>query len=79
MEENNGLVGSRQDGRRFSLREDLTDDSSSFLDYRPYVMFLAGRFLGTLATNSQSVVIAWEVYGVARRTMPMAQASSWSA
>ena len=54
---------------------DSTDDSSSLLSRRPYVLFLAGRFLGTLATGSQSVVIAWEVYEVARRTMSVAEAA----
>ncbi len=52
-----------------------TDDSSSLLARRPYVLFLAGRFLGTLATGSQSVVIAWEVYELARRTMSLEEAA----
>ena len=51
------------------------DDSSSLLARRPYVLFLAGRFLGTLATGSQAVVIAWEVYEVARRAMSIAEAA----
>jgi MFS family permease len=54
---------------------DPTDDSSSLLARRPYVLFLAGRFLGTLATGSQSVVIAWEVYELARRTMSLEEAA----
>jgi MFS family permease len=54
---------------------DSSDDTSSLLGRRPYVLFLTGRFLGTLATGSQSVVIAWEVYEVARRTMSVAQAA----
>ncbi len=54
---------------------DLTDDSSSLLSRRPYVLFLAGRFLGTLATGSQSVVIAWDVYEIARQTMSLAEAA----
>jgi MFS family permease len=54
---------------------DLTDDSASLLSRRPYALFLAGRFLGTLATGSQSVVIAWEVYELARQTMSLAEAS----
>jgi MFS family permease len=54
---------------------DPTDDSSSLLSRRPYVLFLAGRFLGTLATGSQAVVIAWEVYELARRTMSLAEAA----
>jgi MFS family permease len=52
-----------------------TDDSSSLLARRPYAFFLAGRFLGTLATGSQAVVIAWDVYEVARRTMSVAEAA----
>jgi MFS family permease len=54
---------------------DPTDDPSSLLIRRPYVLFLAGRFLGTLATGSQSVVIAWEVYELARQTMSLAEAA----
>ena len=54
---------------------DPTDDSSSLFARRPYVLFLAGRFLGTLATGSQSVVIAWEVYELARQTMSLAEAA----
>jgi MFS family permease len=52
-----------------------TEDSSKLISHRPYVLFLAGRFLGTLAVGSQSVVIAWEVYELARRTMSLAEAS----
>src|SRR5215472_9292949 len=54
---------------------DPTDDSSSLLSRRPYALFLSGRFLGTLATGSQSVVIAWEVYELARQTMSLAEAA----
>src|SRR5437763_7592960 len=54
---------------------DLTDDLSSLLSRRPYALFLAGRFLGTLATGSQSVVIAWEVYELARETMSLAESA----
>lgn len=54
---------------------DLSDDTSLLLARRPYAMFLAGRFLGTLATGSQSVIIAWEVYEVARRSMSIAEAA----
>jgi MFS family permease len=51
------------------------DDSSSLLARRPYALFLTGRFLGTLATGTQAVVIAWEVYEVARRAMSVAEAA----
>ena len=54
---------------------DSLDDSTSLLSRRPYVLFLAGRFLGTLATGSQSVVIAWEVYELARQTMSLEEAA----
>jgi MFS family permease len=50
-------------------------DTSSLFSRRPYVLFLSGRFLGTLATGSQSVVIAWEVYQLARRTMTLAESA----
>src|SRR6516162_6265481 len=52
-----------------------TNDSSSLLSRRPYVLFLSGRFLGTLATGSQAVVIAWDVYALARQTMSLAEAA----
>lgn len=48
---------------------------SALLSRQPYLFFLAGRFLGTLATGAQSVVIAWEVYEIARETMSVAEAS----
>jgi MFS family permease len=51
------------------------DPSSSLLSRRPYVLFLAGRFLGTLAIGSQAIVIAWEVYELARERMPLAEAA----
>jgi MFS family permease len=54
---------------------DSSEDNSPLLARRPYVFFLIGRFLGTLATGSQSVVIAWEVYEVARRSMSVEQAA----
>src|SRR5271156_6565558 len=54
---------------------DPTDDSSSLLSRRPYALYLAGRFLGTLATGSQSIVIAWEVYELARQSMSLAEAA----
>ena len=54
---------------------ELEDDSSSLLSRQPYVFFLTGRFLATLAGGSQSVIIAWEVYEVARRTMTVADAA----
>jgi MFS family permease len=51
------------------------DESSTRLFRRPYVLFLSGRFLGTLATGSQAVVIAWDVYALARQTMSLAEAA----
>jgi len=54
---------------------DSIDDSSSLLSRRPYLLFLIGRFLGTLANGSQAIVIAWEVYELARQTMSLAEAS----
>src|SRR5262245_66153653 len=54
---------------------DTADDTSSLLARPPYALFLAGRFCGTLATGSQAVVIAWEVYELARQSMSVAEAS----
>lgn len=50
-------------------------DDVSLLSLRPYVLFLAGRFFGTLATGSQAVIIGWEVYEIARGGMSIAEAS----
>ncbi|MFM8273991.1 MAG: MFS transporter, partial [Gemmata sp.] len=47
----------------------------ALLARRPYVLFLAGRFFGTLANGAQAVVIGWEVYAIARRTMPEREAA----
>ncbi len=49
--------------------------TGSLLGRRPYVLFLTGRFFGTLATGTQAVTIAWEVYEIARRTMSVAEAA----
>ncbi|MBN9523739.1 MFS transporter [bacterium] len=54
---------------------DAPDDTSALLARRPYVLYLSGRFCGTLATGSQSVVVAWEVYEIARQTMTVAEAA----
>jgi MFS family permease len=54
---------------------DPADDTSSLLARRPYTLFLAGRFCGTLAGTSLAVVIAWEVYEIARQSMSVAEAS----
>jgi MFS family permease len=56
-------------------QSDRTDRDASLLSNRPYRLFLAGRFLGALATTSQAVVIAWEVYELARRTMSLGEAA----
>ena len=50
-------------------------DSGTLLARRPYVFFLAGRFFGTLANGAQAVVIGWEVYDVASRTMSVPEAA----
>ena len=42
---------------------------------RPYTLFLTGRFCAVLASTSQTVVIAWEVYEAARQSMSIAEAS----
>jgi MFS family permease len=47
----------------------------SLFGRRAYVLFLTSRFFGTLATGSQTVIIAWEVYEIARQTMSVAEAS----
>jgi MFS family permease len=54
---------------------DSIGEARSLFSRRPYVLFLIGRFLGTMATGSQAVVIAWEVYEVARQTMAPAEAA----
>jgi MFS family permease len=47
----------------------------SLLRRRPYLLFLCGRFLGTLATGSQAVIIAWDVYELVRESSSVAEAS----
>ncbi len=54
---------------------DPIDQTSSLFRHRSYRLYLAGRFLGTLATGSQAVVIAWEVYELARQTMTLPEAA----
>src|SRR3954465_10823761 len=55
--------------------DDADATAASLLSRRPYLFFLTSRFLGTLATGSQSVVLAWEVYELARRSMSTAEAA----
>src|SRR3954451_9229904 len=52
-----------------------SDDTVSLLSRRPYLFFLTSRFLGTLATGSQSVVLACQSYEPARRSMSTAEAA----
>src|SRR5581483_2445774 len=47
----------------------------SLLTRLPYLFYLAGRSLGILANGAQAVTLGWEVYGVARQTMSVAEAS----
>lgn len=53
----------------------MSTDDAFLLTRRPYVLFLTGRFCGTLANTSQAVIIAWEVYETARLTMSVAEAA----
>jgi MFS family permease len=50
-------------------------DDGSLLSRRPYVLYLTGRFFGTLATGAQAIVVGWEVYEIARQTMSVTAAS----
>ena len=50
-------------------------ETDNVLFRRPYVCYLTGRFCGTLANTSQAVVIAWEVYEIARQAMSVAEAA----
>jgi MFS family permease len=51
------------------------DDSRPLLKRPAYIFFISGRFCGTLATTSQAVIIAWEVYERARQSMSIIEAS----
>jgi MFS family permease len=51
------------------------DDSDSLLSRRPYILFLAGRFCGSMSATSLAVVLGWEVYEIARRSMSVDEAS----
>jgi MFS family permease len=50
-------------------------DRATLLSRPAYRTYLTARFCGSLANTSQSVTLAWEVYALARRSMPVAQAS----
>ena len=52
-----------------------TAPTENILFRTPYLLFLAGRFLGSLATGSLSITIGWEVYEIARQTMSVPEAS----
>jgi MFS family permease len=52
-----------------------TTPHDDILFRRPYVLFLIARSLGSLANTSMSVVIGWEVYAIARETMPIDEAA----
>jgi MFS family permease len=52
-----------------------SDESTSPLLRPPYTLFLAGRFLGTLASGSETAVISWQVYEIADRTMSVERVS----
>lgn len=58
-----------------SLTPSPPDDSAPLLARPSYVLYLTGRFCGTLATGSQAVVLGWEVYELARRSMTVAEAA----
>ena len=53
----------------------IPSDGGSLLSRRPYALFLAGRFFGTLANGGQAVALGWEVYTIARQTMSKEEAS----
>lgn len=42
---------------------------------KPYLFFVAARFCGSLATSAQAVVIAWQVYEIARQRMSVEEAA----
>jgi MFS family permease len=45
------------------------------ISHRDYVLFWLSRMFGSLATTAQAVIIAWEVYEVARRTSSVPEAA----
>lgn len=45
------------------------------LRQRQYVLFWLARFFGSLASTAQAVIIAWEVYEVARRSADVGEAA----
>lgn len=51
------------------------DDPAPLFARPPYVLYLTGRFCGTLASTALAVVLGWEVYELARRTMSVEEAS----
>gem|GEM_PF-6375756 len=67
-----------QDARRTGpMTEKMSQsppDSEPFSP-RPYLFFVTGRFFGTLANGSQAIILGWNVYGAARQTMSIEEAS----
>ncbi len=55
--------------------EPLSDRLRDLREHPAYLCFLAGRFFSVLANGAQAVIIAWEVYEIARETMSVAQSS----
>lgn len=41
-------------------------ETRALLAQRPYIQFISGRFLSTLAVQIQATTIAWQIYGLAR-------------
>ncbi|MDB5451795.1 MAG: transporter, partial [Caulobacteraceae bacterium] len=41
-------------------------ETAALLQQRPYILFLFGRFLSTLAVQVQATTIAWQIYALAR-------------
>jgi MFS family permease len=43
-------------------------ETRALLSQRPYMLFLAGRFIATLGVQVQATTIAWQIYALARQT-----------
>ncbi len=70
-----GQVTSKKDPMRDPSAAVNPDADRSLFGRRSYLLYVSGRFFGTLANTSQAVIIAWEVYETARRTMSVAEAA----
>ena len=58
-----------------ALASEPPPSARALLRQRDYLLFWASRWAGSLAVQIQSVALGWQIYELARRTMPVADAA----